>query len=60
MGFFPAKYIMFELKKYIRKIFHEAEEGYKIWWGIDLSVQTDRANFTNFDLSTAKSLKLSF
>ena len=51
---------MFELKRYIGKIFHETKEGYKIWQGIDMSVQIDIGNFTNFDLSTAKSLKISF
>ena len=51
---------MFELKRYIGKIFHETKVGYKIWQGIDMSVQTDIGNFTNFDLSTAKSLKISF
>ena len=60
IGSFWTKYIMFELKKYMQIIFHETEEGYKIWPEIDLSVQIDIGNFTNFDLSTAKSLKLSF
>ena len=31
MGSFWAKYILFELKKYREVIFHETEEGYKIW-----------------------------
>ena len=35
MGSFSAKYIFFELKKYREVIFHETEEGYKIWSGID-------------------------
>ena len=60
MGSFSAKYITFEVKKYRGIMLHETEEGYKIWRGIDLSVQIDRANFTNFHLSTAKSLKHSF
>ena len=30
IGFFWAKYILFELKKYRGVIFHETEEGYKI------------------------------
>ena len=34
-GSFWAKYILFELKKYRRAIFHETEEGYKILRGID-------------------------
>ena len=33
---FSAKYILFELKYYRGVIFHESEEGYKIWWGIVL------------------------
>ena len=39
MGSFWAKYILFELKKYREVIFHETEEGYKIWRGTDLSFQ---------------------
>ena len=35
MGSFWAKYILFELKKYRRIIFHETEEGYKTWRGIN-------------------------
>ena len=31
MGFFWAKYILFKLQKYRGVIFHETEEGYKIW-----------------------------
>ena len=37
MGSFSAKYILFELKKYRGVIFHETEEGCKIWRGIDSS-----------------------
>ena len=59
MGSFWAKYIMFELKKYIGIIFHEIEVGYKIYRGIDLSFQIDIGNFTNFDLSTCESPELS-
>ena len=39
MDSFSAKYILFELKKYRGVIFHETEEGYKIWRGINLSFQ---------------------
>ena len=39
MGSFWAKYILFELKKYRGVIFHETEEGYKIWRGINSSFQ---------------------
>ena len=34
-----AKYILLELKKYRGVIFHETEERYKIWRGIDLLFQ---------------------
>ena len=59
MASFQAKYIMFELKKYIGIIFHETEVGYKIYKGIDLSFQIDIGKFTNFGLSTSKSPELS-
>ena len=36
---FWANYILFELKKYRGVIFHETEEGYKTWRGIDSSFQ---------------------
>ena len=45
MGSFWAKYILFELKKYRGVIFHETEEGYKIWRGIDLSFQNWHMEF---------------
>ena len=36
-GFLWAKYIFFQLKMYIRVIFHANEEGHKIWRGIDFA-----------------------
>ena len=48
MGSFWAKYILFELKKYRGVIFHETEEGYKIWRGIDLSFQNWHKEFDKF------------
>ena len=48
MGFFWAKYILFKLKKYRGVIFHETEEGYKIWRGIDLSFQNWHKEFDKF------------
>ena len=45
---FWAKYILFELKKYRRVIFHETEEGCKIWRGIDLSFQDWHKEFEKF------------
>ena len=48
MGFFWAKYILFKLKKYRGVTFHETEEGYKIWRGIDLSFQNCHKQFDKF------------
>ena len=45
MGSFWAKYILFELKKYRGIIFHETEEGYKIWRGIKLPLQNWHKEF---------------
>ena len=47
-GSFWAKFISFELKKYRGVIFHETEEGYKIWRGIDLSFQNWHKEFDKF------------
>ena len=44
-GSFWAKYIFFELQKYREIIFHETEEGHKIWRGIDLSLQNGDKKF---------------
>ena len=48
MGSLGAKYILFELKKYRGVIFHEIEEGYKIWRGIDSSFQNWHKEFDKF------------
>ena len=48
MGSFWVKYILFELKKYKGVIFHETEEGCKIWRGIDLSFQNWHKEFHRF------------
>ena len=48
IGSFWAKYILFELKKYRGVIFHETEEGCKIWRGIDLSFQNYHEEFDKF------------
>ena len=48
MGSLWAKYILIELKKYRGVIFHETEEGYKIWRGIDLSFQNWHKEFDKF------------
>ena len=39
MGYFWAKHILFELKKFGAVIFHKTQERYKIWRGIDLSFE---------------------
>ena len=45
---FWAKYILSELKKYRGVIFHETEEGHKIWRGIDLSFKNWHKEFDKF------------
>ena len=48
MGSLWGKYILFELKRYRGIVFHEAEEGYKIWRGIDLSFKNWHKEFDKF------------
>ena len=48
MGYFWAKYILIEQKKSIAIIFHETEEEYKIWRGIDLSFKNCHLKFYKF------------
>ena len=48
MGSFSANYILRELKKYRRVIFHETERGYKIWRRIDLSFKNWHKEFWKF------------
>ena len=48
MDSFWAKYKLFELKKYRGVIFHETEEGCKIWRGVDLLFQTWHKEFDKF------------
>ena len=43
-----AKYILFELKRYRGVIFHETEEGYKIWREINLSLKNWHQEFVKF------------
>ena len=45
MGSFWANYVFFELKRYRGIIFHEIEEGYKVWRGIELSFQNWHKEF---------------
>ena len=48
IGSCSAKYLMFDLKKYRGVIFHDTEEWYKIWRGIDLSFQNWQEEFDKF------------
>ena len=48
MCFFSAKCILLEPKKYTGVIFHETEEGYKIWGEIDSPFQNWRNEFDKF------------
>ena len=45
---FWAKYILLQLKKYRGVTFHETEEGYKIWRGINLSFKNWDKEFDKF------------
>ena len=58
MGSFWAKYILFKIKKYRGVIFHETEEGYTIWRGIDLSFQNWHEEFDEFWLEASKVSKI--
>ena len=59
MGSFSAKYILQELKKYRGVIFHETEEGYKIWGEINSPFQNWHKDLTNFDPMARKSQRFS-
>ena len=48
MSSFSAKYMLLELKKYTRVIFHETEEGYKIWGKIDSPLQNWHNEFDKY------------
>ena len=58
MGSFWAKYILFELKKYRGVIFHETQEGYKIWRGVDRSYQNWHKEFDIFWPENSKVSKI--
>ena len=58
MGSLWAKCILFELKKYRGVIFHETEEGYKIWRGINLSFKNWHKEFVTFWLECSKVSKI--
>ena len=51
--------ILFELEQYRGVIFHETEEGYKTWSGIDLSFQNWDKKFDNFRPEYLKVSKVS-
>ena len=57
LGSFWAKYILFQLKKYTGIIFHETEEGYKIWRRMNLSFQNLHKEFDKILTLALESLK---
>ena len=59
MRSFWAKYILSKIKKYRRVIFHDAEEWYKIWWGINLLFQNWHEEFDKFWPEHSKVSKIS-
>ena len=59
MGSFWVKYILFELKTYRGVIFHETEDRYIIWRGIDLSFQIWHNEFDKFWRELLKVSKVS-
>ena len=52
------KNVLFELKKYRGIIFHETEEGYKIWRGIDSSFQNWHKEFDKIWPKHSKASKI--
>ena len=60
MGSLWANYIFFELIKYRGVVFHETEERYKIWRGIDLSYQNWHKEFDKIWSEHVKSQKFLF
>ena len=59
IGSLWEKYISIELKKYRRVIFHENEEGFKIWKGIHLSFHNWHKEFDKFWPEHSKSQEFS-
>ena len=59
MGSFWENYILLELKKYRGIIFHETEEGCKIWRGIEMSFKNWLKEFLKFELRARKSERFS-
>ena len=59
IGSLWEKYISIELKKYRRVIFHETEEGFKIWKEIHLSFQNWHKEFDKFWPEHSKSQEFS-
>ena len=58
MGSLWANYILFEIKKYKGVIFHETEERYNIWRGIDLSFQNWHKEFDKISPEHSKVSKI--
>ena len=60
MGSFWPKYIMLELKKYRRIIFHDAEEWSKFKQRLTCGLENDMRNLAHFYQGTQKSLNWDF
>ena len=58
MRSFWTKYILLELKKYIRVIFHDTEEKYEVWRGIKLSFRNWHKKIRQILTRTLESLKI--
>ena len=54
---FCPKYKIYELKIYRGVMCHDNEQWFKIWTGIDLSIQNWHEEYNEFDPSTQKSQK---
>ena len=58
IGFFSPKLKIYELKIYRGDLSHENEKRYKIWKGIDLSVQNWHEELNKFWLECSKPSKI--
>ena len=60
MGCFWPKYIMFQLRKYRAVIYNDTENQWKLWKGIDLSVQSWHKECEKFWLEHLKISEMCF
>ena len=57
MGYFPPKYMGFELKKYKGVIFYDTEQWWKIWINLDLVISKMKWEIGWTFITTLRSLK---